>query len=245
MMELSKTTGVQRIRHDIRARELTVRRIEQLGASLLSITFGGEALDGFISSGFDDHIKFIIPGADADGEAVRRDYTPVWYDAAARELTLEFALHDGGAADAWARSAVIGQAAIIAGPRGSMVVPLDYDFHLLAGDRAALPAIRRRLAELPAAARVLVLVAASGADRLPLHSAARVDARWVDDDAAMLEALRNLTLPAGEGYAWFAGEASIARQVRALFADKGLDKKAMRVSAYWKRGVAGHHEQVE
>lgn len=242
-MELSKSTGVQRVRHEIRARELSVQRIEPLGDSLLSITFGGDALDGFVSSGFDDHIKFIFDGA--DGEPVRRDYTPVRYDAAARELTLEFALHDGGAADTWARQAVVGQAAIIAGPRGSMVVPLDYDFHLLAGDRAALPAIRRRLAELPASSRALLVIAASGADRLPLTSAAQVEIHWVDDDAAMVEALRALTLPAGEGYAWFGGEASTAKLVREVFADKGLNKDAMRVSAYWKRGAEGHHEQLD
>lgn len=243
-MELSKSTGVQRVRHEIRARELSVRRIEPLGASLLSITFGGAALDGFVSAGFDDHVKFIIP-TDNGEEPVRRDYTPVWYNAAANELTLEFALHDGGAADAWARSAVVGQQAIIAGPRGSMVVPLDYDFHLLAGDRAALPAIRRRLAELPAGTRALLVIAATGADRLPIDSAAQVTVQWVDDDAAIPQALRELELPVGDGYAWFAGEAGIAKQVRAVYAEKGLNKDAMRVAAYWKRGIEAHHEQID
>lgn len=242
-MALSKITGVQRVRHELRARDVQVLRIEPLGASLLSITFGGDTLDGFVSSGFDDHIKFIIPGH-ADSEPVRRDYTPVWYDASARELTLEFALHDGGAVDAWARSAVVGQEAIIAGPRGSMVVPLDYDFHLLAGDRAALPAIRRRLAELPATAHVLLVIAATGDDRLALPSAAQVAVQWVNDDAAMVQALGALALPAGEGYAWFAGEAGIARQVREVYASKGFNKETMRVSAYWKRGAEGHHEDI-
>jgi NADPH-dependent ferric siderophore reductase len=79
---------------------------------------------------------------------VRRDFTPRHYDQAARELTVEFALHATGAA--WARQAAPGQVAVIAGPRGSMIIPMDYAWHVLAGDATALPAIRRRLEELPA-----------------------------------------------------------------------------------------------
>jgi NADPH-dependent ferric siderophore reductase len=243
-MEQQNRRGVQRVRHELRIRDVNVARIEPLGDSFLSITFQGEALDGFISSSFDDHIKFVLPGA--DGQPVRRDYTPLWYDAAARELTLEFALHDSGAASDWARTAALGQPAIIAGPRGSMIIPQDYDWHLLLGDRSSLPAIRRRVAELPAAAKVIAVIAATGADRLPLESSAQLDLTWVDSDAALVEALRARALPAGEGFAWFGGEAATAKQVRAVLGDeKGMTKDAMRVSAYWKQGVADHHENLE
>ena len=243
-MEQQPRLTVQRVRHELRVRDLTVSRIAPLGDSFLSITFQGEALDGFVSASFDDHVKFVIPGI--DGDTIRRDYTPLWYNAQARELTLEFALHSSGGASDWATSAVIGQAAIIAGPRGSMIIPQGYDWHLLAGDRSALPAIRRRLSELPASSRAIVVIAASGADRLPLESQADVDVTWVDLDAELVAALDALTLPAGEGFAWYAGEAATAKQVReVLGAGKGIAKEAMRVSAYWKRGVADHHESLE
>ena len=242
-MEQQNRRSVQRVRHELHIRDVAVARIAPLGDSFLSITFQGEALAHFTSLSFDDHVKFMF---DVDGEQVRRDFTPLHYDADRRELTLEFALHEDGASSSWARAATVGQRAIIGGPRGSMVIPQDYDWHLLAGDRSALPAIRRRLAELPAGSKVVAVIHASGADRLPLDTHADPDVRWVDSDAALVEALRAFAPPAGEGFAWFAGEAATAKAVRALLLEeKGLPKEAMRVSAYWKQGVADHHENLE
>jgi NADPH-dependent ferric siderophore reductase len=243
-MEQPLRRGVQRVRHELHIRDVAVVRIEPLGASFLRIRFQGEALAQFASASFDDHVKFIFNGP--DGEQVRRDFTPLDYDAEARELSLEFALHEHGAASDWARSAAVGQPAIIAGPRGSMIIPEDVDWHVLAGDRSALPAIRRRLAELPAGSRVFAVIAAGGDDRLPLPSQAQVEVTWVDSDAGLVDALSALALPAGEGFAWYAGEAATAKRVRALLVEeKGLPKEAMRVSAYWKQGVADHHENLE
>lgn len=243
-MEQPLRRGVQRVRHELHIREVNVARIEPAGASFLRISFQGEALARFVSASFDDHVKFIFDGP--DGEQVRRDFTPLDYDAEARELSLEFALHEGGAASDWARRARVGQPAIIAGPRGSMIIPEVYDWHVLAGDRSALPAIRRRLSELPAGSRVFAVIAAGGGDRLPLPSQAHVELTWVDSDAELVDALAALVLPAGEGFAWYAGEAATAKRVRALLADeKCLPKDAMRVSAYWNQGVADHHENLE
>jgi NADPH-dependent ferric siderophore reductase len=242
-MEQQNRRSVQRVRHELHIRDVAVARIAPLGDSFLSITFQGEALAQFTSLSFDDHVKFMF---DVDGEQVRRDFTPLHYDAGKRELTLEFALHEDGASSNWARAASVGQRAIIGGPRGSMVIPQDYDWHLLAGDRSALPAIRRRLAELPAGTKVVAVIHAGGADRLPLDTQADLEVRWVASDAALVGALRAFALPAGDGFAWFAGEAATAKAVRALLLEeKGVPKEAMRVSAYWKQGVADHHENLE
>ena len=236
--------AVQRVRHELHIRDVEVVRIATLGDSFVAVTFRGEGLARFVSASFDDHVKFIIDGP--DGEPVRRDFTPLHYDAAARELTLEFALHEGGAASDWARAATVGQRAIIAGPRGSMIIPPDQDWHLLLGDRSALPAIRRRLAELPKGAKVIVIAVAASADRLPLPTLAALDLHWVDSDAGLVAALGALELPPGQGFAWFGGEAATAKAVRALLADdKGMQKEALRVSAYWKQGVADHHEHLD
>jgi len=242
-MEQQNRLSVQRVRHELHIRDVSVARIAPLGDSFLSITFQGEALAQFTSLSFDDHVKFMF---DVNGEQVRRDFTPLHYDAEQRELTLEFALHEDGASSVWARAATVGQRAIIGGPRGSMVIPSGYDWHLLAGDRSALPAIRRRLAELPAGSKVTAVIHASGGDRLAVETKAALDLRWVDSDAELVEALRSLELPAGEGFAWFGGEAATAKAVRALLLeDKGHPKEAMRISAYWKQGVADHHENLE
>lgn len=242
-MERQNRLGVQRVRHELHIRDVTVARIAPVGDSFLSITFQGEALAQFTSLSFDDHVKFIF---DVNGEQVRRDFTPLHHDLDKRELTLEFALHEDGASSVWARAATVGQRAIIGGPRGSMVIPAEYDWHLLAGDRSALPAIRRRLAELPADSPVFAVIHASGGDRLLPETQAGLDLRWVDSDAELVETLRALRLPGGDGFAWFGGEASTAKAVRAVLAeDKAHPKDAMRVSAYWKQGVADHHENLE
>lgn len=235
---------VQRVRHELRARPVQVSRIEPLGECFLGVTFAGEALADFHSAAFDDHVKFIFDSP--AGEQVRRDYTPRRFDAHKRELTIEFALHGEGQACDWARRAAVGQPVVIAGPRGSLIVPLDYDWHLLVGDASALPAIARRLEELPAGSRALVLVEmADPAGRRQFASAAALQVNWLDDAEQLVAAVEALQLPTGEGFAWAAGEASAMKRIRTLLVeDKGQPKEALRVAAYWRRGAAGFHEEL-
>jgi NADPH-dependent ferric siderophore reductase len=52
-------------------------------------------------------------------------------------------------------------------------------------------------------------------------------------------------LAAAGRFFWFAGEASVAAQVRdAVFVDKGHPREAARISAYWKQGASAHHEDL-
>lgn len=233
---------VQRVRHEIHRRTVTVVRVSHPSSGFVRVTLADPSLAGFISDGFDDHLKFILPGA--DGQPVMRDFTPAAFDRQAATLTLEFALHASGVASDWARQAQPGQRVTVAGPRGSMVVPTDIDWHLLAGDASALPAIQRRLAELPPGAKATVLVQADPADQRPLPTAARLRLQWVPDMAALASAVEALPLPPGEGFAWCAGEATAMARLRDLLLAKGQPKEAMRVSAYWKRGSADFHEEL-
>lgn len=242
---VASLSRVQRVRHEIVRRDLQVLRVESLSPNMRRIVFGGEAIAGFHSASFDDHIKLLLDvGAD---EPVRRDYTPRHYDAAAGELTLEFALHGDGPAAAWAAQAAPGQRATIAGPRGSFIIPLDFDWHLLVGDDTALPAITRRLEELPPGARAIVILQVpDAADRRSLHSAAAVNLQWVATAQQLLDAVRALALPPGEGYAWCAGEAATMVTLRKILVDeKGHDRHAIRAAAYWKQGAVAHHENLE
>ena len=236
---------VQRVRHELKRRDVVVLRAEPAGANFVAITFGGESLADFVSASFDDHVKFMFTGP--DGELVRRDYTPLRFDAARREVTIEFALHGHGQASAWARRAAPGQPAVIGGPRGSMIIPTDFDWHLLAGDATALPAIHRRLEELPSGARVrVVLQLPDAADRRSFETAASLDLQWVRDADALVAALREPSLPEGEGFVWCAGEASVMARLRqVLLEEHGHPREAMRVAAYWKHGVSEHHENLE
>lgn len=235
---------VQRVRHEVVAREVRVAEVRPLGPHLLRVTFAGPSLAGFVSLSFDDHVKFIF--RNAQGDTVKRDYTPRACDPVAATLALEFALHEHGPASDWARQAQIGQVVTVAGPRGSRILPPDLDWHLLIGDLSALPAIARRLEELPAHSRAIVrLRVPDEAARIDLASQADADLQWLTSDEDLLASLRALPPLAGEGYAWAAGETGLMKRVRDLLAGEcGIPRHAMRVAAYWRHGVADFHETI-
>jgi len=242
-MTESLVPAIERVRHDLKMREVTVARINHVSPGFASITFQGEALADFTSLSFDDHVKFMFD--DANGKQVRRDYTPRRFDRDARELDIEFALHGHGGAAEWARNATVGQSAIIGGPRGSMILPLQMDWHMLIGDDSALPAVTRRLEELPAGARVQAVLLVDTPDRRTFATGANAEIHWVASDDELLQVLQDLPLQPGAGLAWGGGEAALMARVRELLIDKGMPRQAAKVSAYWKRGVADHHERLE
>lgn len=267
-----KDLNVERVRHNLKMRVLTVVRVERIAGLLARVTFTGDDLQDFISASFDDHVKVFFPadpsqplvlptvgpeGVKFPDDAPRpagRDYTPRRFDAATRELDIEFVLHGDGPASTWAEQAEPGQQLGIGGPRGSFVVPKGFDWHVLIGDETALPAIARRLEELPAAAQALVLIEApSAANEIPLPSAAKTSVRWLHRDGTapgystlLLEAARQLQLPAGEGYVWVAAESAVAKAVREIMVSQhGIDKGRIRAASYWKRGAVAVHESHE
>jgi NADPH-dependent ferric siderophore reductase len=246
MTLLSPVRRVQRVRHEVRRREVEVRRVERLSPHYVAVTFAGESLADFASEGFDDHVKFMFDAG--AGELVRRDYTPRRFDRDKGELTIEFLLHEEGEACEWAARAEPGMAAVIGGPKSSMVIPVDYRWHLLAGDAAALPAIHRRLEELPEGTEAIVRVQLDDpADRRDLVSAARLDVAWLSADEDLASHLRVLPLPESEGFAWCAGEAASMASVReVLLVERRHPREAMRVAAYWKKRSEGSfHETLE
>ena len=236
---------VRRVRHELRRRSLEVRRVESRGPGFVAVTLGGAEIEGFVSLSFDDHLKLFVPAP--DGTLVRRDYTPRHHDAAQGELTIELALHGDGPACDWARRVQRGQTVDIAGPRGSMILPDDLPWHLLAGDATALPAIARRLEEPPAGAEVTAIVRVNDlGDARTIASDANVRLKWLDADEPWLAALAEWTPPPGEGFAWAAGEAGLMRRARELLRSRhALPGHSMRVSAYWKRGEAEFHESLD
>ena len=166
-----------------------------------------------------------------------RDYTPRRYDAASGELDIDFVLHGDGPAATWAAQAQPGQFLHIAGPRGSMIVPDMFDSYLLIGDETALPAIARRLEELAANRRALVVVEIEdNAERQALESKAQVEVIWVlRGEQDLLEATRQLTLPEGDLYAWVATESALSRKVRRILLDElKLDEAAVKAAGYWR-----------
>lgn len=216
---------IRRVRHELVRRDVRVVHTERLSPGIRAVTFGGPSLAGFTSLSFDDHVKFIF--SDAHGHEQRRDYTPRRFDADKNALTLWFALHDGGAASDWAQRAQVGDTAVIGGPRGSMIIPDHLDWYLLIGDATALPAIARRLDELPTEARTVVLLQTPDPqDQQLLPERAGLSRQWLPDASALIDAARRVKLPEGRGFGWCAGEAGTMAQLRdVLIADeRGLPR---------------------
>ena len=249
MESVSPNRHIQRVRHELLRREVEVLRVERLGASFVDVTFTGESLASFVSDGFDDHVKFMFDNG-AGGEPVRRDYTPCRYDRVNRTLNIEFALHGEGEASNWASNARPGMRATIGGPKGSLIVPMGFDWHLLAGDATAVSAMRRRLRELPSTAPVRVVAQlAQRADRTLIEEAAQhalqAQLLWAETPDELVAQVRALSLPQGEGFAWAAGEAAAMAQLRdVLIGEKGHAREAARLSAYWRRGSQDFHENL-
>jgi NADPH-dependent ferric siderophore reductase len=251
---ISDPRAPRRVRHETRRRQLTVEHVDKIAAHMIRVTLGGD-LAGFTSLGFDDHVKLFFPsgrmGDDGQPHVDSRDYTPRRYDAAASTLDIDFVIHDAGPATRWAMQAQPGQPLQIGGPRGSFVIPTEFDWHLLIGDDTALPAIARRLAELPPGTRAVVLTEVDEpADQVPFASAAEVSVTWAHRDGAepgssdvLARTLKTMTLPKGDYYAWVAAESLIAKALWAqLIADHGANPKWMRAAGYWRRGAVAVHD---
>ncbi|MBK1882553.1 siderophore-interacting protein [Luteolibacter pohnpeiensis] len=235
---------VHRVRHELHRREVRVKCIEKISPGFMAITFAADSLKNFVSLSFDDHVKLFLP--DGDGGSLRRDYTPRRFDLLKGELTIEFGIHAHGAASDWAQSAKIGDQISIGGPRGSMVISKDFDWHLLVGDAAGLPAIHRRLEELPADSRVMVcLQLPNHEDRRDFSEFSHAEVQWMSDPDELVDAIHRLILPDGEGFVWCAGEAKLMSALRQIFAEeKQVDRQHMRIASYWKHGSSDFHESL-
>jgi len=251
---MSDLPHVTRVRHDTKRRRLTVARIDRLAPKMVRVVLRGEDLPGFTSLGFDDHVKLFFSSG-PDGrllEPAMRDFTPRRYDADAGELWIDFYLHEAGPAAGWASQVAVGQELAVGGPRGSSMISLEgIDVHVLVGDETALPAIGRRLEELPPQVRALVVLdTEEEAHGYPLASPAQLEVVMVPpgDPASradrIIEVLRNHHL-AGSCFTWVAAESHVARAIRRyLMNERGIDKRWIKAAGYWRRGAVGTHETI-
>lgn len=241
---------LQRIRHDVRRRVLTVSTLERLTPRMLRIGFTSPDLYDFASAAPDDHIKLFF--ASPDGGTVMRDFTPRAFDTVRGELWIDFALHDAGPATQWAASAAIGDTLDIGGPRGSTVVPNDFDWYLLVGDETAFPAMARRVEELDPGTPVATYAIAQTADEvMTFQSPADLTQTWLvrdgNDDAVQLRAaLDGFVPPPGDGFVWIAAEGVVARTLRQyMIEERGHPRDWMKAAGYWARGKADGGGKIE
>ena len=255
-----------RHRHATRLRLLTVANVTDITPLMRRVRLTGD-MENFVSPGHADHIKaFFFPegvapklppvgpnGAEfAPGERPEmRDYTPRFWNVAEGWIDLDFVLHGDGPAASWAAAAAPGKTLVIGGPRGSIVVPMAYDWYLLVGDETALPAIGRRIEEFPEGAKVLAIVEVDNpAEEQRFETRAELTLTYLHRNGApagtttlLHDAVAAARFPQGDAYAYIAGESQMSKAVRAhLTEQRGFNPEWVKAAGYWLLGVADAHE---
>ncbi|MBP2318589.1 siderophore-interacting protein [Nesterenkonia lacusekhoensis] len=266
---------------------LTVIRREQIRPHMVRLILGGDGFEGIEfrdhqaeSSGertpcTDQYIKLLFADPALglqrpyDMEALReelpveqmpvtRTYTIRHVDRQLRQIWVDFVTHgDQGLAGPWAENAQPGDTISFFGPGAGYTPRSDADFHLLAGDEAALPAIAAALENMEPQARGLaVLEVHDAAEELPLNPPAGVEVVWLHrggdftpEATQLADYLRTAELPDAEEndiQVFIHGEREQMKLIRrALVEERGLPRKGMSLSAYWAYGRAEDEFQAE
>ncbi|MNR87415.1 NADPH-dependent ferric-chelate reductase [compost metagenome] len=252
---------ITKIIHPLKLRRVIVKSIERPYRHVARIVFMGDELEGFVSASPEDHVKLFLPAEgqleptlptlgpegpmvlDGATPPVMRDYTPLHFDATARELTIEFVLHGEGPGARWASKAKPGDVVGIGGPRASAVIPYDFAGYLIIGDESSLPAISRRLAEMPSGIPVTVIIEVEGPeDERQFESAANVQTHWLHrgktppgEPETFLSTVRSAPFPPDPFYTWVMAAEDVVRAVRHVLTDeRNVDRALMYAKAYWK-----------
>jgi NADPH-dependent ferric siderophore reductase len=250
-----------RKRHQVFAAEVV--RTERLTPRMVRVVLGGPGLAGFVAGGFADHYVKLLFGAVGvdygepwDLERIRerhpreewpamRTYTVRRWDPESRELCIDFVCHgDEGLTGRWAATVRPGTTVRFTGPGGAYAPDPAADWHLLAGDESALPAIAASLERLGTDARGHAFVEVAGPEEeQKLEVPAGVTLTWLHRGDArvgerLLTAVRSLDVPEGDTQAFVHGEAGFVKDLRRfLHDDQGIPRGRLSASGYWRLGL--------
>ncbi|MEU9132641.1 siderophore-interacting protein [Kitasatospora sp. NPDC048540] len=252
----------QQARKAPQVREAQVLRTERITPHMVRLVLGGAGLEGFEGAEFaDQYVKvlFAAPGAaypepwdlgwireelPREQWPVSRTYTVRSWDAAARELTIDFVVHgDEGLAGPWAAAAQVGDTVRFGGSSGGYVPDPAADWHLLVGDESALPAIAAAMERMPAGAIVHAFVeVADAAEEQKIVTPDGMAVGWLHRGGratgeTLVEAVTALEFPPGEVCAFVHGEAGFVKELRRhLRLDRGVPRERLSISGYWRLG---------
>ncbi|RXJ73564.1 NADPH-dependent ferric siderophore reductase [Veronia nyctiphanis] len=237
-------------------------RKQQISPNLLRVTVTGETLKGFPTDKKGAHIKLffanrstgtlVLPTLDGErivwpkDKPVTRAYTVRDYRADVNELDIDFVVHgDNSPASGWAVNAVPGSKIGVAGPGGPDPLLAPADWHIIAGDLTAVPAISAILETLDDDAQGHVLIEVDSLeDEHSLIHPKGVSVKWFQREKGrktpqLVEEIGQLAPPLGTSSlsAFIAGENSSVVACRdKLITDYQLTKKALYAIPYWRRG---------
>jgi NADPH-dependent ferric siderophore reductase len=253
---------------------LKVVRREELTSHMFRVVLGGSGFDTFTPSKFtDSYVKLVFVGDDVDmaslpqpltldsfadlppaEQPVVRTLTVRRADPAAREIAIDVVVHgEHGEAGLWAATAEPGRPVYLMGPSGAYAPDPAADWHLLAGDETALPAISVALEALPANAIGQAFIEIAGPeDEIPLTAPQGVRLDWIyrggradligedraGDFAPLIEAVKSAPWLPGQVHAFVHGEAqAVMHNLRPYIRkDREVDAKWASISGYWRRG---------
>lgn len=241
----------------------TVVRKERLSPHMVRIVLGGPEVAALGADRFTDHyVKLLFPreGADYpepfDLERVRaemprelwpamRTYTVRRWDPVRAEMDVDFVVHgDAGLAGPWAVRAEPGDVVRFAGPGGGYAPDPRADWHLMAGDESALPAIAASLERLPEGAAAHVFIEVDGPEEeQKVRTGTGVSLTWLHRRGgrvgeALVRAVSDLDFPEGQVQAFVHGEAGFVKELRRLLRnERGVPRERLSISGYWRLGM--------
>lgn len=234
----------------------------QLTPAMIRIILGGEGLRNFeMIDATDAYVKlvFLNPEAphfdivDFDPKTTSvprhlwpstRTYTIRRWDNETKQATIDFVSHgDQGLAGPWATAARVGDTIHLRGPGGAYKPAPHADWHLLAGDDAALPAIHAAWETLPkdAVAHAFVEVPHAG-DEVDIAERPGCTWTWLYRDqhrpgALWSQAVIDMHWPAGTPHCFIHGEATAVRDIRRyLRVQRSIPLSNLSISGYWRGG---------
>jgi NADPH-dependent ferric siderophore reductase len=252
---------------------LEVVRTERLTPHMVRLVLGGEQFDSIeFKEDTDQYIKLLFADPvlglrrpydmetlreelPAKQMPVRRTYTIRHIDRKNKHIWVDFVIHgDEGVAGPWATNAQPGDLISFFGPGSGYTPRPEADFHLLAGDEAALPAVAAALEGMDNNARgVAVLEVRDSSEEVPLNAPQGVDVRWLHrggdftpETTRIAEHLQAVEIPDGDVQVFIHGEREQMKRIRKLLVkERGLERKGMSLSAYWAYGRVEDQFQAE
>lgn len=221
--------------------ELVVAAVAQVSPSLVRVELGGSDLQRYRPLGAPDEAAVLhVPLESGEQDPRGRWYTIAEFREAAPgpRLVVDVVTHEGGVGASWARRARPGDRVVVSTRSSWFRRPDDARWQVLLGDVAALPALRRIVAESPDGLRTMAVIEVP--DRGDERALPGAEVTWVHrpqlaTGSGLAELARRVELPAGPGYVYVAGEAAATRDVRKrLRHELGMPPSAYGVIGYWR-----------
>lgn len=228
-------------------RDVVVTAREHLTEHMLRLHLSGDDLTPTVHDDPGAWVKLFAP--QPDGSEHGRAYTVRGHDPFRDEITVDVFLHPGGTMPRWASECRVGSPARIAGPRGGGADDRHADALALFADETALPALaaileRENHVRHGRPVRAVIEVG-DERDRQELAAPKHAEIVWLiresgEAPGTRLAAATHLINIHPGSAAWFAAEASAAREARRALREREL--ASLHVQGYWRAGVGDYRD---